>query len=186
MNLIFLDLSDLSCDPFMGHDPYVGNHRLQSRYEWALKAVYHGCDSVQSVSYGDIWSCLCFDPLYPNNPNCCVSSASVPLGSNIACDATLTYTGRACWDTRWCPVLWLGHSTDLMFSDWISGDIPSWLKTLFKPSPRVKLCSVTAAFFPCVTVGTLGPSRYHYFGGGGGPQWVPSSVCQCTRKQPAL
>lgn len=99
------------------------------------------------MSCGDIWSCLRFDPLYPNYPNCCVSLASVPFGSDLACDA-LTHTGRACWDTCWCPVLWLGHSTDLMFSDWISVDIPSLQRTtLFKPSPHVKLWSVIAGLF---------------------------------------
>lgn len=62
-----------------------------------------------------------------------VALAPVPFGSDLACDAS-THAGQACWDTSWCPVLWLGHSTDLMFSDWISVDIPSLLRTtLFKP-----------------------------------------------------
>lgn len=40
---------------------------------------------------GHIWSCTCFDPLCLNKPNCCVSLASVPFGSNLACDALCTH-----------------------------------------------------------------------------------------------
>lgn len=94
------------------------------------------------------WGQLCvLTHFSPNHLNRCVSLASVHSGYDPAWDP-LWSAGRACWDTCWCPVLWLGRGTDLMFSDWISVDIPSLLNTSpFKPSPRVKLLSVIADFF---------------------------------------
>lgn len=76
------DPPHLSCGPFKSPNPHVGNQSLS--LETALQPLYRECDSAPSVSCGDIWSCLCFDPLYPNNPNCCVSPRSPCLWCTYA------------------------------------------------------------------------------------------------------
>lgn len=124
---------------------------------WALSvAVCSVCPvSVRrlSVSCGDSWSCLRFDPLYLNNSICCVSSASVPFGSGPA--RLLRLAEHA------------GIRAGVLLYDWVVAlisclvircvDIQSLLKTtLFKLLPCVKLCCVTSVGCAEGALGTLG------------------------------